>query len=395
MNKAQFSSLNKSLKKSFSGVSNDITKLNKKNYLLNEELLKLHEKSNLKIAKDEFYRIIKKIDEDMKEFVHQDLIKSTEARIKQRAEELIEIPNNNIYKLDKKLDDVKKEIKKADKENSTLVKEIRADFSKTENLKREVREVSKLKKSLLNQDNKYALKSKVDNCFEEIDEVYDLIEELEAKTINSVELEKFKKELTSKIKKFEGRIADAEDIEAELTKKIKDIYSVDKKVEVVKKEITNLKRQIKTVDNSAKIEKVNIELLKEVSTLDTRIIKQNEVIKNLNNKLNDVITLFNKQSTEQGSGFKLRKMYESKLTEEDEKVSKNIKSKVKRAEASKSSSSKTPQAKTVKSKPVPAKKLAKTKTDDSILPEGEPKKSIWIKVLDWFTEEVDEEEDEE
>ena len=391
MNSVQFSNLNKSLKKAFAGVSKDMSKLRKRDQVLKDELVKLVDKVGKKVTKDEFYRIIRKIDDDMKETVHRDQLKGAEERIRAMAHEIIEVPQKKVDKINKRLDQEKeetseafnksKEDKKAlEKQINDKIKDIKDEFARTENLKKEVKDVMNIKKSLLNLDERYAGKAKMDTAFEEIDEIYDLVEELENNALRKDDPESVKKDLQKTPGKFETRIKDAEDAEDELHRKTKDIYDAEKNIEQIRKDVSVMQNRMKLLDNTAQIDKVQVELMKEINKFDTRLVRQNETMKELNNKLNDIIKLVNKESS-----VPVRKFSEKRIVGNVQEESEDIKTRVKKLDKKQSS----------KYQGITNENTESTKPQETISqkPKKE-KKGVLNKVVDWFTEEVEEDESE-
>ncbi len=388
MNKGQLANLNASLKKAFSAVSSDISKLNKKNSKLHEELDTISRKVSSRITNDEFYKLIKHLEDELSEKVDRDLLKSSEEQIKLRAEEIISIPNKNIKIIESSIETLKANIKTTDKKKEQELKKLQQEIKKSEQLKQEVKEVRNLKKYLLNLDKKFATKKKIETCFEEIDEVYDLIEELDTKSLRQTSLDSFKKEVNNKLKKFEKRVDDVEEIEEELHKKTKDIYSYEKKIESFKKEMIFLKQRIKVLENTPQIdykpqiEKTNVSLLHEINKIDLKIINQNTYIKDIMQKMNELVKIVN---NEIGQTIPIKKMYESKLSEEEHQT-KKIKAKIKRIEKKYNIED--------LDVPTPNKNKRTSRNELPEMPLGEPKKkSIWSRIADWFTEEIDEDEE--
>lgn len=371
MNNPQRNNFNASLKNAFQAVAKDVSKLRKRDQTLKNQLLTLTEKLQKTVTRDEFFRIVRKFDEDLKETIDRDQLRSTEEQLKLAIKDMLELPERNIKKLAKEMDEIQDKSKKQEKslneelktmsketsdsikdikkESSNKLKEIKNEFTKTENLKREVREVSSLKKALLNLDDKYAPKKKMENAFDEIDEIYDLVEQIEKKALFEQDLELYKKEVQKRLKKFNERIKDAEDLEEELVRKTKDIYTVEKHVDDVRKEQAVLNNRLKLLDNTTQIDNVQLGLLKEINKLETKVSSQREIIKELNIKINDVIKTMNKESS-----VNIRRTTKKIETDTDRVVRKQ---KIKKLE-----------------KKVPQKQ-----------------RTFWMKVVDWFTEEVEEE----
>ena len=471
MNSVQLENLDKSLRKAFSSVARDVERLKGRDNIIREEVAKLADKLDGQVSKDDFYKIVQRIDETLKDSISSEDIKSIEDRILKSTQKIVETPTKKISSIEKDFKNLDDENKLFKKEIDEEIKSINEEFANTENLKKEVKEVSKIKKSLLNLDERYAQNKKLDTCFEEIDEIYDLVEGFEKRFTSYENLEKFKKEISEKLNKFEKRIRDAEDVENELIKKTKDIYSLEKNVEQLRKQQNVMEDNISNIDNKNEIEKlsisidkdfskrdlkinaqkeliqelknqskrfeksvfdaenkflntkseiseVNLALLKEISKLETRLARESEQRREMSDKLNDLIKLVNKESE-----IKTRKLstkaanyYEDESRELKNKINKLEKkiSKNKSIETTNSSiEQKTMWMKIVdwftedvddsttnnenkkiqpaaKSKPKPVKKEITKRTTKNKTSDEELKKSVWKRVMDWLTEEIEE-----
>jgi uncharacterized coiled-coil protein SlyX len=367
----QQSNLNTSLKQAFQAVANDIGKLRRRDQALKEQLSILNDKLQNVVSRDEFFRIVRKFDDDLKEMIDRDYLRGVEDQLKMTMRDMLELPERDIKKITHELDEVQTRQKKHEKslaeqlkamskessqslkdmqkDASSRIKEIKNEFAKTENLKREVREVSSLKKALLTIDDTYASKKKLETAFDEIDEIYDLVEQIEKKALFDKDLDSYKKEVQRRLKKFDERIKDAEDLEEELVRKTKDIYTVEKHVDDVRKEQAVLANRMKLLDASKQIDSVHLTLLKEINKLDTKIASQREIMKELNMKLNDVIKTMNKQQP-----VPLRKTTKKVEKDTDRVIRKQQ-----------------------------IQKLEKRSPEKK-------QQTFWMKVVDWFTEEIDE-----
>ncbi len=383
MTTTQFTNLDRSLKQAFSAVSKDVNRLRKRDNLLREEIAKLSDHLSAYVSEDEFSKNIQRLDEAIRPLASGEDLALKAGQLKAEIEQEREIRQNDIVQITDKITSLLKKQKDTEKDINSRIDSIRSEFKKTENLKHEVKEVREMKKALLNLDSMYASKKKLETSFEEIDEIYDLLEQLDKRSVKEDELNKFKKDVLSKVSKFDARIRDAEDAEDALARKVKDIYDVEKHVDAMDKTLmktdsrvaeleqlprrlaalerdaASIRGQMKKLDNSSQIEKTNLDLMREISKLDTRLTGQQESIKDINTKLNDVIKLFNKMSE-----VSVRKQ-PSPRSEKQE--SSRVQRKTQRLEREGSGKQQPEQA--------------------------EEKKGLWTKILDWFTEEIDEEEE--
>ena len=141
-----------------------------------------------------------------------------------------------------------------------------------------------------------------------------------------------------------------------------------------------MQNRMKLLDNTAQIDKVQVELMKEINKFDTRLVRQNETMKELNNKLNDIIKLVNKESS-----VPVRKFSEKRIVGNVQEESEDIKTRVKKLDKKQSS----------KYQGITNENTESTKPQETISqkPKKE-KKGVLNKVVDWFTEEVEEDESE-
>ncbi len=416
----QIENLDKSLRKAFSAVARDVERLRGRDNIIREELVKLSDQLGNQVARDEFFKIIRRIDDELKKSITPEELEALEDKMLKSIQKIADSPM-------KKADKVQSEFKLLKEENNSFRKEIdeefkiiNDEFASTQDLKKEVKEVSKIKKSLLNLDDRYAQTKKLDVCFDEIDEIYDVIENLESSFIKNKELEKFKKEISNKLQKFDRRVKAAEDIEEELVKKTKSLYDISKDIDKLKqkhkeaeyeiskldktKQIEDLKTSLKkdldkldlrltgqkeatrdsnktisrleknqnslqekSIESKTHISEVNLALLKEINRLENKITKQSDKTKEINDKLNDIIKIINKDKE-----VKMKKSsFGPKNYYEDE--SKELRKKITTLESQVSKNKKSTKA---SSKETEVKNSGKT---------------VWMKVVDWFTEEVDDE----
>ena len=417
----QIENLDKSLRKAFSSVARDVERLRGRDNVIREELNKLADQLGNQVARDEFFKIVRRIDDDLKKSITPEELEALEDKMLKSIQKIAESPAKKVDKIQSEFKNLEENNKNFRKEIDEEFKVINDEFASTQDLKKEVKEVSKIKKSLLNLDERYAQNKKLDTCFDEIDEIYDIIENIESAFIKEKELDKFKKEITDKLQKFDKRVKVAEEIEEELVKKTKSLYDISKDIEGLKAKQKETKETISKLDNTKQIEEldtslrkdlgkldlrlngqketirelnksitkldkndtsmqdkifenktyiseVNLSILKEINKLDNKIIRQGEKTKEINDKLNDIIKIINKDNE-----IKLKKSsLSSKNYYEDE--SKELKGKIKKLESQVSKQKKS---------------TDKTKSQPEVKSSG---KTVWMKVVDWFTEEVDDEE---
>ncbi len=369
MSTERISDLNKSLKSAFSSVAKDINRLRKRDNVLKEQLQEMKKKLESSAQKDQVETVSRRIEEGLKDVAYKDDVKATETRIRSIVDEALSIPDGRAKNLEESIRSVEEEIDTVEAGLKKNIKALKQELSKSEKVKKELKELDQLKKKVSSMEEKYPSKKSVDEIRNEMDEIYQLVETLEQTNASKDDMQKFSSKVTSKLKKFEEKLKDIEDTEEELTRKTKDIYEMEKSLDETRKEMDSLSDSIKKIKNSKAVDDVKSSLSKEISKLDVRMTRQNESIRGINDKMNDIIKALNKEKE-----ISIKQNIDKNLYEDaQEKLEK------KRPGRPKKGSSRESASKPEKSKESPSGP-------------SEDKKSLWKRMVDWLTEEVDEEE---
>ncbi|MFP4117348.1 MAG: hypothetical protein ACLFTR_00330 [Candidatus Woesearchaeota archaeon] len=402
MVKENLTELNRSLKQAFSDVARDMNKLRDRDEKLRNEIAKIAKELNQKIEHGDLDALADRLDKSMQNVATKNELKKSETEIRSVIEKATSIPDSRAKKIEDSVKSMDDDLNQLESDIETRLKELKSKISEIDELKKELKEMDGLKKSLEDMKKQFATTKSVENNQHDIEEIYQIMDAMESSFANKDEIERVRKDVQKRLKRFEEKIKDTEDTEEELARKTKDIYDIEKGVDNVKKDLTEVKAGMKHLDNSDEIDKTNKALMKEIGKIDSRITRQSDSIRRVNNKLNSLIKAIEKNTKFPGmktsSLEKIRKKPISKSNEKsyDEPLS----------DKTPSIWSKIVDWFTEEVEEEPSQKESKTskaseKTNDNHEPKKqekkgeekpEKKKSFWKRTVDWLTEEIDEKE---
>jgi hypothetical protein len=371
MNKNNFSNLHSSLKSSFQAVGDDVKKLRKRDVILKQEIDEIKKHIPSITTRDEFFNYVKKVDEQIEKAVDVDLLTKTHNELSTSISDTKKELNNDIIGIKDRLttyeNDFKETIEHAKNEFSSKVDELKSELKKTENLKKEVKEVRNFKKELSELEKTYAKKKLVDDCFDEQDEIYELIENLEERMLRKKDVENFQKIVEDKLMKFNDQMKEVEDVSEKLNKKLKEIYEYEISLNKISETVDKVVSKLEKVSNDDKIKELHL-----MHNDSKQAMKSFEV------KLNEVIDWTNNENEKAISKLVGSTYYAEESNVEDLEVEKI----------------KTPQIVLTQPKS-PTKKVDFKVTKDSSYKtdESSENKSFFRKIIDWFFEEVDDDEE--
>ena len=356
MVKQNLAELNKSLKQAFSDVARDMIKLKDRDERLREEISKIARELNYKIDQSEIDNLSKKITKSLENVATKNELKKSETEIKAIIEKAISIPDSRATKIENSVATMDNDLNQMEADVEQRLKEIKNEFSRVEVLEKGIKEIDTVKKSINEVDKKFADIKTVQNNQHDIEEIYQILDAMESTFVNKDEIERVRKDVQKRLKRFEEKIKDTEDTEEELARKTKDIYEIERNVQITRKEMIELRHTMKSLDNTEDIQKSERLTKKEIDRIDARLDRHTDSIRGLHNKINSLIKVIENSS-------KFPAVEISSL----EKIRKEPISKKKTAKVSKS-----------------------YQDEEDFLPRKK-NKSLWIKIADWFTEEVEEE----
>ena len=391
MNKKQITNLHSTLKSSFKAVSDDITKLKKRDSALRTEIDDLKKIAPNTVSRDEFFEYIKKVDDQMNRAIDIDSLTKTEETLSRSISDVTKKFDSDVSELSSNVqsnkDEIVKRMDSMEKEFKKMFESIKSDMKKTEDLKKEVKEVRSFKKQVEDLERTFAKKKELDECFSEQDEIYDLIEDLESKILKKKDVEAFQKLVDDKLMKFKSQVNDVETVSEKLNAKMKDLDDYDRNISSLNDFSEKMTEKVAKIDKAEAIARLALKL------------KENaEVMKSFETKLNELVEIINKERD-----YEVEKMVESSYYEdseiEDIEPEKIEVPKIKLPEPKPLKIKPAPKIiipetkkEVVKSKPTEIKiDLDKAKVEE--FGEESKKKGLFGKIVDFFFEEVPESEE--
>jgi hypothetical protein len=377
MNKKQMSSLHSSLKESFKAVKDDITKLKKRDVVLKDEISETKKHIPNLVTRDDFFGYVKKIDEQMEKAVGVESLKKAEEKLSQEISLLRTGFNSDLTGLKDRMDtsDSKfsADLDSMKKDFNAKIEDLKSELKKTDDLKKEVREVRSFKKQVADLEKTYAKKKQLDECFEEQDEIYDLIEELEEKVLKKKDVEAYQKLVDDKLRKYRDQMDEVERIADKFNLKLKEIDDSERQIKLLTETMEKVSSNVQKIDKSDKIK-----------SLELNVKDGKNAIRAFEKKVNEVISIVNEDREQEISKMTADSFYQEAEVEEIEATEK--------IEFPKADV-KVPEPKIFKAKKETVKEtlVVPEVSEDS----EEERKGFFGRIVDWFFEEVPEDEEDE
>ncbi|MFP4111612.1 MAG: hypothetical protein ACLFUO_01295 [Candidatus Woesearchaeota archaeon] len=376
MNTRQFANLHSTLKSSFGAVRDDITKLKKRDGTLKQELAEIRRNIANSVTRDEFFTYVKNLDEQIERSVDVATLNKTEAKIVQDFNTNFSSLNEDVTGLKDRFDTYHNEfnsrVESLEKDFSKQLDDIRSEMKKTEDLKKEVKEVKSFKKQVSDLEKTFAKKKSLDEAFQEQDEIYDLIEELENRVLKKKDIESYQKLVDDKLKKFRDQMNEVEIVAENLNRKLKDLDDYERDIRKLGDSFSKISMQMDKLDPSDKVASIGIQLKENRSVLNA-----------FEKKLNEVVDITNEANESQVERMVSDEFYKEGDIEELDYE----------------------EPEPVKSDSIVLKSTQRRSSDkeeirplsDLLVRDEEPKerKGFFARIMNWFFEEVPEDEDEE
>lgn len=360
MNKKQFANFHATLKTSFQAVKDDISKLKRRDNSLREDIEEIKKLLPTTLNRDEFFEYVRKMDDQMSKAIDLDTLTKTQDKLSQ------DIHTSN-SELNADLKELRTVHEKQHKDVMAKIEDIKSEMRKTEDLKREVREVRGFKKQVQDLEKTFAKKKLVDECFEEQDEIYDLIEELETRIIKKKDIEAYQKLVDDKLRKFRDQMNDSELVAEKLNKKLGDISDSERELRKLSDTLEKVSSRVDKIDKA-----------EEIRNLNTKFKEQNKIMQTFEKKLNELVDVTNAERESAIARLAETPLYTKEELEEP-KVEKIKKPEVRVPE---------PVIFRAKKEAI-AKETPKIEEPE----EGEERRGFFGRIVDWFFEEVPEEEE--